>query len=262
MRLDPFSDPVPVAPQPIVRRLAPLVAIALAVVLGVGVAPAPADAAERDTYEMNLATRHDWVQQKNFVQCVGTSIQMMLNIIEPGRDRTKGTQRKLQELARAWSGPAPRGMVRKGASIRGWAAGLVIRGGGAYRVVGARSLKDAMRVAAAAIREYRRPVGLLVWGGKHAWVMAGFEATGDPLLAKEYEVTKAYILDPLYPYGDDVWGPSPKPGTAISVAAVGRQFIERDPHRGNPWNLLPGAQRFAGQWMLVVPTGRIRPGIE
>jgi len=28
------------------------------------------------------------------------------------------------------------------------------------------------------------------------------------------------------------------------------------------WNLLPGAQRFAGQWMLVVPTGRIRPGIE
>ena len=211
---------------------------------------------------MNLATRHDWVQQKNFVQCVGTSIQMMLNIIEPGRDRTKGTQRKLQELARAWSGPAPRGMVRKGASIRGWAAGLVIRGGGAYRVVGARSLKDAMRVAATAIREYRRPVGLLVWGGKHAWVMAGFEATGDPLLAKEYEVTKAYILDPLYPYGDDVWGPSPKPGTAISVAAVGRQFIERDPHRGNPWNLLPGAQRFAGQWMLVVPTGRIRPGIE
>ena len=105
MRLDPLSDPVPVAPQPIGRRLAPLVAIALAVVLGVGIAPAPADAAARDTYQMNLATRHDWVQQKNFVQCVGTSIQMMLNIIEPGRDRTKGTQRKLQELARAWSGP-------------------------------------------------------------------------------------------------------------------------------------------------------------
>ena len=69
-----------------------------------------------------------------------------------------------------------------------------------------------MRVAATAIREYRRPVGLLVWGGRHAWVMSGFEATGDPLLAKEYRVTKAYILDPLYPYGDDVWGPSPKPG--------------------------------------------------
>ena len=262
MRLVPSSDPVPVARLSHPRRLAPLVALALAMVLGVGIAPAPAEGASRDTYAMNLATRKDWVQQKNFVQCVGTSIQMMLNIIEPGRDRTAGTQRKLQVLARAWSGPAPSGMVRKGASIRGWAAGLVIRGGGAYRVVGANSLQDAMRVAAEAIREYRRPVGLLVWGGKHAWVMAGFEATGDPLLAKEYRVTRAYILDPLYPYGDDVWGPSPKPGTAISVAAVGRQFIERDPHRGNPWNLLPGAQRFAGQWMLVVPTGRIRPGIE
>ncbi len=262
MRLDPFSDPVPVAPQPIARRLAPLVAIALAVVLGVGIAPAPADAAARDTYEMNLATRHDWVQQKNFVQCVGTSIQMMLNIIEPGRDRTKGTQRKLQELARAWSGPAPRGMVRKGASIRGWAAGLVIRGGGAYRVVGARSLKDAMRVAAAAIREYRRPVGLLVWGGRHAWVMAGFEATGDPLLAKEYEVTKAYILDPLYPHGDDVWGPSPRPGTAISVAAVGRQFVRRQTNRNSPFAQLPGQARLRNKWVLVVPTGLIRPGIQ
>jgi hypothetical protein len=262
MRLVPFPEPVPADPGPIARRLAPLVAFALAVVLGVGIAPAPAEAAARDPYAMNLATRHDWVQQKNFVQCVGTSIQMMLNIIEPGRDRTTGTQRRLQELARAWSGPSPRGMTRKGASIRGWAAGLVIRGGGAYRVVGANSLPDAMRVAAVAIREYRRPVGLLVWGGRHAWVMAGFEATDDPLFAKEYRVTKAYILDPLYPYGDDVWGPSPKPGTAISVAAVGRQFIERDPHRGSPWNLLPGASRFAGKWMLVVPTGRIRAGIE
>ena len=262
MRLVPPSDPIPVTRQSLARRLMPLVVLALAVALGAGVAPAPAEAAARDRYAMNIGTRSDWVQQKNFVQCVGTSIQMMLNIIEPGRDRTTATQHSLQVLARAWSGPAPHGMVRKGASIRGWAAGLVIRGGGAYRVVGANSLQDAMRVAAEAIREYRRPVGLLVWGGKHAWVMAGFEATGDPLLAKEYRVTKAYILDPLYPYGDDVWGPSPKPGTAISVAAVGRQFIERDPHRGNPWNQLPGAERFAGKWMLVVPTGRIRPGIE
>ena len=246
---------------PLARRLAPLAALALAAVLAAGVAPAPAEGATRDRYRMNLGTRQDWVQQTNFVQCVGTSIQMMLNIIEPGRDRTVRTQRRLQELARAWSGPSRTGNPRRGASVRGWAASLVVRGAGAYRVVGADSLQQAMQVAAEAIREYRRPVGLLVWSGRHAWVMTGFEATGDPLLAKRYRVTKAYILDPLYPYGDDVWGPSPTPGAAIPVATVGRQFVKRV-RRGSSWNNLPGAALLRNKWVLVVPTGQIRPGIE
>jgi hypothetical protein len=258
-------------------RLLVSAALALSLALPAGAAPASAhetpptaasstagtgavDAAQ--PYRVNLATTSDWVQQTNFVQCVGTSVQMMLNIIRPGTDRTVRTQRRLQDLARAWSGPTPPGITRRGASIRGWAAGLVIRGGGAYRVVGADSLQAAMRVAATAIREYGRPVGLLVWGGRHAWVMAGFEATGDPLLAERWRVTDAYILDPLYPYGDDRWGPSPRPGSPISVAAVGRQFVRRSAGRGSPWNSLPGAARFSGKWVLVVPTGRVRPGIE
>ena len=45
--------------------------------------------------------RRDYVQQTNFVQCVGASVQMMLNIIEPGADRTARRQRRLQVLARA-----------------------------------------------------------------------------------------------------------------------------------------------------------------
>jgi hypothetical protein len=259
--------PVPVIRTPPARRFAPLAALVLAIALAAGLAPVSTDAASsqsagRQAYRMNLATPQDWVQQTNFVQCVGTSMQMMLNIIEPGRDRTIRTQHQLQDLARAWSGPTPSGITRRGASVRGWAAGLVIRRAGAYRVVGADSLQEAMQVAAEAIREYRRPVGLLVWGGRHAWVMSGFEATADPLLEARYRVTRAYILDPLYPYGDDVWGPSPKPGTAISVAAVGRQFVKRSRNRASPWNTLPGASTFRGKWVLVVPTGRIRPGIE
>jgi len=257
-------------------RRFPLATLALVLILTAGVAAAPGAAAgssnggrvaavapdARQSYRINLARRSDWVQQTDFVQCVGTSVQMMLNIMQPGADRSKRTQRHLQELARAWSGPTPSGRVRQGASIRGWAAGLVIRRAGAYRVVGADSLREAMEVAATAIREYRRPVGLLVWGGRHAWVMSGFEATGDPLLAKRWRVTKAYILDPLYPYGDDVWGPSPTPGSAIPVAAVGRQFVKRNRARNSPWNSLPGAERLRGKWVLVIPTGQLRPGIE
>ena len=254
------------AVTPVSRRLAPLVALVLAVVLvaagGPSAAPEPAEAAARAPYRVNLATSKDFVQQTNFVQCVGTSVQMMLNIIRPRSDRTSRTQKRLQTLARAWSGPTPNGFERRGASVRGWAASLVIHRAGAYKVVGADSLQQAMKIAATAIREYRRPVGLLVWRGRHAWVMSGFVATGDPLLARSWRVTKAYILDPLYPYGDDVWGPSPRPGTAISVAAVGRQFVRRQSSRTSPWNQLPGQVMLRGKYVLVVPTGRIREGIE
>ena len=71
--------------------------------------------------------------------------------------------------------------MREGAGVSGWAAALTINRAGAYRVVGADTLDEAMRIAATAIREYRKPVGLLVWQGRHAWVMSGFEATGDPV---------------------------------------------------------------------------------
>ena len=81
--------------------------------------------------------------QTNFVQCVGASMQMMLNMIEPGRDRTAATQLRLQKLARTWSGSRPDGRQRQGASVRGWAAGLNILGAGPYRLVGADTLDEA-----------------------------------------------------------------------------------------------------------------------
>ena len=219
-----------------------------------------ADAAK--PFRLNLARRSDYVAQTSFVQCVGASVQIMLNIIEPGADRTRRTQRQLQDLARTWSGPRPDGRLRQGAGVSGWAAALTINRAGAYRVVGADTLDEAMRIAATAIREYRKPVGLLVWQGRHAWVMSGFEATGDPVDGS-FRVTRAYILDPLYPHGSDEWGASPKPGTAIPVSQVGEQFVRRRSLvSGSPWNRLPGMARLAGKYVLVVPTGPIRPGID
>jgi hypothetical protein len=213
-------------------------------------------------FRLNLARRSDYVAQANFVQCVGASVQMMLNIIEPGADRTRRTQRELQALARTWSGPRPDGRVRQGAGVSGWATALTINRAGPYRVVGATTLDEAMRVAATAIRLHRKPVGLLVWQGRHAWVMSGFEATGDPVDGT-FRVTRAYILDPLYPHGSDEWGPSPKPGTLIPVSRVGEQFVRRRSlASGSPWNRLPGMARLAGKYVLVVPSGLIRPGLD
>jgi len=143
-----------------------------------------------------------------------------------------------------------RGTERKGAGVFGWADALNHAGEGSYAVVGADTLGGAMRIAARAIREEQRPVGLLVWGGRHAWVMSGFESTGDPRDGA-FRVTAAYILDPLHPFGSRSWGPSPRPGSAIGISEVGRQFVRRRVH--SEWNRLPGMAELAGRYVLVVP---------
>lgn len=224
--------------------------LAALVGLGAGVpTPASVDAAAR--YTVDVAYRGDWVPQTNFVQCVGASMQMMVNMIEPGRDRSARTQRRYQDLARTWSGSRPDGRQRQGASVRGWAAGLNILGVGPYRLVGATTLEEAMRTAAEAIEATGKPVGLLVWRGRHAWVMSGFTATG-PLTDPGSRVTRAIVQDPLYPHGSSAWGPSPRPGEALSLRELGRQFV---PRRQSSWGSMPGmpASQLGGKYVLVLP---------
>jgi hypothetical protein len=187
--------------------------------------PASLAAAPR-AYVVDLATRADFVGQKNSVQCIGASMQMMLNMIRPGIDRSAGMQHQLQVLARAWSGERPDGRIRRGASVRGWAAGLTILGAGPYRVASARTIEAATLMAANAMRRTGRPAGLLVWQGRHAWVMSGFRATSDPLLSGA-RITAVTVEDPLYPAVSDGWGRAPAPGTTMGLKELGRQFLPR-----------------------------------
>ena len=217
--------------------------------------PTAAVAAD-SSFRMDVAGKGDYVAQANFVQCVGASMQMMLNMIEPKNDRSAKTQLKLQKLARTLSGPSRDGRTRQGASVRGWTAGLNTLGAGPYQLLGTDTLDEALRVAARAIRETGRPVGLLVWRGRHAWVMSGFTATADPRLTDDFKVTGAVILDPLYPHGSKVWGPSPKPRETLTPKEVGRQFVPR--RQGNwpmgtsasPWSIL---STLGGKYVLVLP---------
>jgi hypothetical protein len=227
------------------RRLA---AIALAAALLVVLLPGAVVGARSFSYD--VGKRADFVAQTNFVQCVGASMQMMLNMIEPGRDRSARTQLRLQRLARKWSGQRPDGVVRKGASVRGWANGLNILDAGPYRLVGTKTLKAALLTAAKAIRQTGKPVGLLVWRGRHAWVMSGFRATGDPLFDKNVRVTHAIVFDPLYPHGNAVWGRSPRPGEALTPSQLGRQFVKRQ--NRNRWSgvMSIGMDR---KYVLVLP---------
>ena len=216
----------------------------LIVVVGVIATPASAGAAAGANRTLDLGRRVDFVAQTNNVQCVGASMQMMLNMIRPGIDRTAATQLRLQKIARAWSGPRPDGRIRRGAGVSGWAAGLTLVGAGPYRVVGLPTIEEALLVAARAMETTGRPVGLLVWRGRHAWVMSGYKATKDPF-APGARVTAAIVEDPLYPHGSSVWGASPAPGSALGIKALGRQFVPR----GSSW----GLPSTAGMYVLVLP---------
>jgi hypothetical protein len=227
------------------RRLVPL---AIAGLLLLGGTAIPASAAAKP-FVLDLGTRSDFVAQTNFVQCVGASMQMMLNMIEPGADRTAATQHRLQTLARAKSGQRPDGRERQGASVRGWTAGLNELGAGPYRLVGTTTIEEALLAAATAMRRTGKPVGLLMWRGRHAWVMSGFRATGDPLVAGA-RITAAYVEDPLYPHGSSVWGPSPAPGEALTLAELGRQFV---PRRFSSSPGRSGLSYLSGKYVLVLP---------
>jgi hypothetical protein len=228
-----------------------LVAGLLAGSLALAIAPAAPAAAARD-YTLDLGRRSDFVAQTNFVQCVGASMQMMINMIAPGRDRTAKTQRRLQRVARAWSGPRPDGFERQGAGVAGWVTALNIEGVGPYRLAGASTLASALKLAARAMRETGKPVGLLMWRGRHAWVMSGFRATADPATTDRFRVTRVIVEDPLYPHGSSVWGKSPAPGASITPSQLGKQYLPR--RSRSPWAAVqPWARRLAGKYVLVLP---------
>ena len=222
------------------------VTLALAAFLVIGLGAAPAVGAE-SAYQMDLGRRSDFVAQTNLVQCVGASTQMMLNMMESGADRTASTQVTLQRVARGWSGPRPDGRERRGASVYGWAAALTMFGGGRYEVVGGSTIDEALLIAARAMRTTGRPVGLLMWRGRHAWVMSGFRATRDPLLPGA-RVTSVIVEDPLYPRDSRTWGRSPAPGSRLTVAQLGRQFVRR--RTSSQW--IQSIQ-LSGKYVVVIP---------
>jgi hypothetical protein len=194
----------------------------------------------REAFAMNLYRRGDYVAQYTLEWCVGASLQMALNMTG-ANDATRGYQQRLWEMAQARSS-SPFG----GANPRGWTAALNDLGIGPYELVSIADYDEALRVAAAAMRETKRPVGLVMWRGRHAWVMSGFESIGDPALHDDITITGIRVLDPLYPRDSRTWGASPKPNSLLTPATLAKQFVIRDRGRTN-LGVPPG-------YLLVLPT--------
>jgi hypothetical protein len=173
-------------------------------------------------FEMDLYRRNDHVPQYTSSWCVGASMQMMINMIEPGApDRRLSTQRRLYRLARQVS---PWIEERPGASTYGWAGGLERLGYGRFVEMASSSKQGALRIAARQMRFTGRPVGLLVWEGEHAWVMSGFKATADPAWTDKFTVTAVWIEDPWAGRSSSYWGRGLRPHSLVPVSRL-RGFV-------------------------------------
>lgn len=200
----------------------------------------PVAEADRKPFAMNLFRNGDFAAQYTFEWCVGASLQMALNMATDDSRTSRADQQRLWEMARDTSF-SPFG----GANPRGWTATLNDLGIGPYELVSIPTFEVALDVAADAIRATKRPVGLVMWRGRHAWVMSGFESTADPRTFDEFDVTGIRVLDPLYPHGSSVWGRSPKPNSLVSPETLAKQFVLRDSTRVN-LGVPPG-------YLLVLP---------
>ena len=208
--------------------------------------PVPTPPPAPQAFALNLYQEGDFVPQYTFEWCVAASIQMMHNLID---DTGAGTwadrvqQGELWEMARARSFNS-----FNGANPLGWAEVLNDVGMGPYAVVSVADYEEALQTAARAIADTDRPVGLVMWRGRHVWVMSGFESLGDPDQFPEFPVTGIRVQDPLYPYGDDKWGPSPAPNALLTPEQLATQFVVREPRR---WS----SDMPAG-YMLVLPLAK------
>jgi hypothetical protein len=190
--------------------------------------PSPAPVALRPPprpgrFKLDLYEPDDHVPQYDEAWCVPASMQMMINLMDTGRpDRSRGTQRELYDLARRWS---PWLTDRPGASTHGWIGGLQLLGHGSFWTKAYDSRAEALHEAARRMRLTRKPVGLLVWRGDHAWVMSGFKATADPAYTDDYEVTAVWIEDPWYGRTSRLWGAGLAPHTLMTADELAGDFM-------------------------------------
>ena len=195
-------------------------------------------------FAMDIYRKNAFVSELKPIFCVPAAMQTSINIMKSGHtDVTIATQRSLYHLARQYSGPKLSGT---GAEPEGWAEGLSKLGYGPYVVDVKASRKDAIHIAAWALRMTGRPVGLLVWRGAHSWVMSGFTATADPAYTNDFKVTGLRIEDVWYPRISSIWGASRPPDALVPAGLMSQDYLQWR----RPTGRYPGKD---GKFVLVLP---------
>ena len=223
-------------PRPRNRLIALLL---LAGLVLASVAPVAVQGAQ-PAFKLNLYSQGVFTTQYTWTWCVGASAQAMLNIINGTENHSRARQKMLVQYAMNNDGHAGN---KGGSDATGFAQTLRHHGGGNYAPVRSTSYRSAVRKAVKSMRATGKPVGLLVMGGRHAWVLNGFEATADPAATKNFEVTHVYVMGPLYPKQTGHWFDRP-PNSRISIEGFKNPFRRFDD---------PDSPEFVGYWVTVNP---------
>jgi hypothetical protein len=187
------------------------------------------------------------VMQYTSYWCVPAAVQTMLNLATGRADRTYATQSRLYaELRRAnlyrYSTP--------GNDVRGWARVLTahLPAGSGYADVSYSSRSAAYLAIVKAMDRTKRPVGIVVDRGSHAWTVVGFKVSETPGVPGAPTVLGFYVVGPLGSPSD------PWPKKYLTVAELSSRFTRyHEWQRSVPWE---------GLFVIVAPlstTGTVTP---
>ena len=199
--------------------------------------PLPAWDGSIDLYRQGVFTT-----QKTWLWCTAAGIQIVRNIVERDEDHSASGQ----ERYFVWMRTRNRYDLPESAGVdpQGWTAGLRHFVDDRYRLVASRSFRAGIRSAVQNLRRTNLPVALTVAHGGHGWILTGFEATADPLLTDDFEVTSVRIVGPLYGRQSRDGYDMP-PGTELSIDQLRRFFT--------PWHYDPLPMVWDGRFVSIQP---------
>ncbi|MGD0862614.1 MAG: hypothetical protein ABSA21_07610 [Candidatus Limnocylindrales bacterium] len=182
----------------------------------------------------------DFASQATTTWCVAASSQMMLNMILGQSDSSSSSQATYIAYGQANDGAS----YSQGTDPAGWVAILNRYGGAGYSVQRFTDSTSALKKAAIRMRLTNKPVGMLVWQGRHAWVMNGFSATADPATTSDFTITAVYVTGPLYPRPANASGYDQPPDTELTPGQLSKYFVKYYDSQVKTWN---------GGYVLVMP---------
>jgi len=180
--------------------------------------------------------------QKSWLWCTAAGVQIVRNIVERDNDHSTSSQGRYFD----WMRKRNRYDLPESAGVdpQGWTAGLRRFVDDRYRLVASRSFGAALWSAAANLRRTGLPVALTVSNGNHGWILTGFEATADPLMTDDFEVTSVRVVGPLYGRQSKNGYDMP-PDTQLSARELRRFFT--------PWRYAPLAMVWDGKYVSMQP---------
>jgi hypothetical protein len=178
------------------------------------------------------------VTQYTSYWCVPASVQTMINLVTGRSDRSYATQSRLYtELRRANLYQ----YKTRGNDVRGWARVLTahLPTGMGYADVSFNSRSAAFLAIVASMDRTKRPVGIVVDEGTHAWTVVGFKIRETPGVEGSTTVLGFYVVGPLGSPSD------PWPKKYLTTAQLATRYTRyHEWQRSVPWE---------GKYVIVAP---------